>query len=182
LDEIPNIWGVFGIFITCIGSYVLNMETGSVSIADPIKAIIREKGSWMMLIVAFIFSFAAVIGKKAILHSSVLFFQVSFFLCFNSIVVLSLWYFRKIRLQTFKTAPLRGIIAGGLFSAHVFLHGFAIALTKAAYMISVKRLSILIGILYGGFFFHERNIIIRFCGAVLMLSGAVLIILKGQSP
>ena len=47
-------------------------------------------------------------------------------------------------------------------------------------MISVKRLSILISIIYGGIIFNEKNIAIRFCGGLLMLSGAVLIILKGK--
>jgi uncharacterized membrane protein len=47
-------------------------------------------------------------------------------------------------------------------------------------MISIKRFSVLFGIVYGGVFFKEKNIVIRFCGAMFMLSGAILITIKGR--
>ena len=37
-----------------------------------------------------------------------------------------------------------------LIFCHVLLHAFAISLTQAAYMISVKRFSVVIGLIYGG--------------------------------
>jgi len=46
-------------------------------------------------------------------------------------------------------------------------------------MISIKRLGILISVFYGGLIFKESNIMMRFLGAALMLSGAVIIIIKG---
>jgi len=46
-------------------------------------------------------------------------------------------------------------------------------------MISIKRLSILFGLLYGALIFKEQNIGVRLTGATLMLSGAVLIVIKG---
>jgi len=52
--------------------------------------------------------------------------------------------------------------------SHELFHGWAISITKAAYMISIKRLSVLFGIVYGGVFFKEKNIVIRFCGAILI--------------
>jgi hypothetical protein len=71
LDEMPNLWGIIGIFTTCLGGYVLNLDPARPSLWAPFKAVFRETGSWLMLIVAFIFSFAAVVGKQGILHSSV---------------------------------------------------------------------------------------------------------------
>ncbi|MFC1815787.1 hypothetical protein ACFL0M_07550, partial [Thermodesulfobacteriota bacterium] len=119
-------------------------------------------------------------GKElGIQHSSVLFFSVSFFATLNLFMILFLLAFRKIRFKTFKNTPLKGIIAGSLLFVHVLLHAFAISLTTAAYMISVKRLSIIFGIVYGGALFKEKNIIIRFFGALLMITGAVIITLKG---
>lgn len=47
------------------------------------------------------------------------------------------------------------------------------------YMISVKRLSALIGIIYGRLFFKEKYIAVRFVGACLMVTGAVLISIWG---
>ncbi len=180
LGEVLNIWGVLGILITCLGGYILNLETQGWNFFAPLKAIFRETGSWLMLIVSFLFSFAAVIGKKAILHSSVLFFTISFFLALYLFLFLLLRVLGKIRLKTFKNLPAKGIVAGCLLFSHALLHGWAISITKAAYMVSVKRFSVLFGIIYGSLLFKEKNIIIRFCGAVFMLGGAILITIKGR--
>ena len=180
LDEIPNISGIVGILVTCAGGYVLNLKQGKQSALAPFKAIFKETGSWLMIIVAFLFSISAVIGKKAILHSSPIFFTMTFFAVLALVSLTVLLAMGKIRLRTFTADWVKGLIAGGLFFAHALCHGYAISLTKAAYMISVKRLSALIGILYGGLFFDEKHITIRFVGACLMLSGAVLITIWGR--
>lgn len=180
LNETMNIWGLLGILITCAGGYLLNFENDNRQLFAPFKVIFRETGSWLMLIVAFLFSFAGVIGKKAILHSSPLFFQMSFFAALNFLMPLLLWIFRKIRFRTFTRQPIQGLMAGLLLFFHALLHGFAISLTKAAYMISVKRFSVLFGIIYGGLLFKEKHMATRFCGTLLMLSGAVMIILRGH--
>jgi drug/metabolite transporter (DMT)-like permease len=180
LNEMPNDWGLLGIVTTCLGSYVLNLNPAQPRWTAPLRAVFNETGSWMMLLVAFIFSIAAVVGKKGILHSTPLFFNMSFFAAFNFLFLVVLRMFGKIRLSTFREQPVHGLVAGGLIFAHALLHGFAISLTKAAYMISIKRFSILFGVIYGGLVFKEPRIVIRFLGAALMLSGAILIVLKGS--
>jgi uncharacterized membrane protein len=70
--------------------------------------------------------------------------------------------------------------AGGLFFIHCLAHGFAISMVKAGYMISIKRFSVLIGMFYGGMFFKEKYIAVRFAGAGLMVAGAVLITVWGK--
>jgi drug/metabolite transporter (DMT)-like permease len=179
LDETPNIYGIGGIFFICIGSYILNLSPGNRTLLGPIKFFFKETGSWVMLIVAFLYSFAAVIGKMGILHSSPMFFSVSFFAIFNILMVLFLLSIRKIRLKTFSQEPLKGALVGCFLFVHILLHGFAVSMITAAYMISVKRLSVLFGIIYGWILFKEKNIMIRFSGALFMLAGAILIILKG---
>ena len=180
LDEMPSSWGIIGVLVTCVGGYVLNLEHGKHSLFTPLNAVFKETGSWLMLIVAFIFSLSAVIGKKAILHSSPLFFTTTFFAVLAFLTLLVLLLVGKIRLRTFKTEISKGMVAGGLFFAHALLHGYAISLTKAAYMISVKRLSGLIGILYGGLIFNEKHIFIRFVGGSMMVAGAMLITIWGR--
>ena len=180
LGEMPNSWGISGILTTCVGCYVLNLEAGGQGIWGPLKAIARETGSWVMLCVAVLFSLAAVIGKKAILHSSPQFFSLAFFALHNLLLLFLLFGCKKIRPSILWQRPLPGAVAGVLFFAHILLHGYAIELTKAAYMIAVKRLSILVGMVYGTFWFGEKNFVRRISGAALMLSGAVMIMLKGR--
>lgn len=47
-------------------------------------------------------------------------------------------------------------------------------------MISIKRFNVLIGIIYGGIFFREKYIALRFLGAGMMVAGAVVITILGK--
>ena len=180
LGELPNIWGLSGIVTTCVGSYVLNIDPENRGWLSPFRAVFNERGSWLMLIVAFVFSFTAVLGKKCILRSSPVFFTMWFFAIHNLIFALCLLAFRKIRVNVLGQVWAKGIVAGGLVFFHVLFHGIAISLVNAAYMISIKRLSVLFGVLYGGWLFKEKNMAIRFAGAGFMLIGAAFITLKGS--
>jgi drug/metabolite transporter (DMT)-like permease len=180
LSEIPNRWGASGIFIVCLGSYILNLDIQNWSLLAPIKAVFKETGSWMMLMVALMYSFAAVIGKLAIIHSSPFFFAFTFFIVLNTCILVFMTALGLITLRFLLQAPITGFVAGLLLFCHALFHNWAIALTKAAYMISVKRLSVLFGVIYGGLFFKESHIWMRLGGSLLMLAGAVVIILKAH--
>lgn len=179
LGELPNLLGTGGVLMTVVGCYVLNIMPGRMRMLDPLRALGREKGSLLMLLVAFLFGFAAVLGKMAILHSSPLFFAVSFFGVHNLLVPLFLVVIGKLSIANLKKRPLLGLVSGGLFCGHVLCHSIAIAMTKAVYMISVKRLSILIGLIYGKLIFHEEHMLVRFTGAAMMVAGSVIILLFG---
>lgn len=179
LGEIPSIWGILGIAAVCAGSYALNIDLKNWTLLGPLTAVFRETGSWIMLIVAFIFSFSAVIGKLAILHSSVMFFQMSIFATLSVVMLILYKVFGLISFRALLREPVKGAAAGGLIFCHVLFHGIAIAMTKAAYMISVKRMSILFSVIYGGLVFDEDNIRVRFFGALLMFSGTAVILLAG---
>jgi uncharacterized membrane protein len=48
---------------------------------------------------------------------------------------------------------------------------------EAAYVIAIKRLSLLLAVFYGWFIFKETGIKSRFFGALLMFIGAIMIAL-----
>ena len=180
LAELPNIWGAMGIAVTCIGGYVLNIDPKDRRLLTPLRAFAAEPGARQMLFVAFLFSFAAALGKKGILHSSPLFFTLSFFSGFSLLLAVGLCWLGGVRPRLLFRHPVKGAAAGLLFFAHGVLHAYAIAMVKAVYMIAIKRLSVLFGVLYGGMWFQERRIGIRLAGAGLMVSGAVVILFFGS--
>lgn len=179
LGELPNVWGVFGVCIIVLGSYVLNINPSVYTPLAPFRSFFQEKGSMLMLAVAILYSFAAVIGKKAILHSSVMFFTLVFFLSLNISTLTFIEITGKGKLSTIMQRPKEGSVAGLLLFLHLVFHGWAISMTKAVYMISVKRMSVLFGVIYGGIFFSEKHLFYRVTGAGLMLAGATVISLKG---
>jgi uncharacterized membrane protein len=49
---------------------------------------------------------------------------------------------------------------------------------EAAYMVAVKRSSMLFGILYGAWMFHEKGLLKNSVSATLMVAGVALIVLR----
>jgi len=70
----------------------------------------------------------------------------------------------------------RMAVPGIIYSIMVMTHMSAMKLTKVAYMVSVKRSSLLIGVLFGYLFFRERGLRERFLGAALMFAGFIMVV------
>ena len=179
LDETVNSWGITGVGLIVGGTYLLNFSSFKKGLLEPLKSILREKGSLLMLGVAFIFSFAAVVGKKGMIHSSPLFFTFFFFLIFNITLLFGLFLFKQTSWSSIIKNSRKGLFLGSLLTTHVACHALAIMLTTAVYMITVKRSSILFSIILSSFILKETNIRSRGLGALLMFCGAMLIGLFG---
>ena len=177
LKEYPDTSGLLGIFLVTLGGYLLNFHTISRGVLEPFRCITREKGCLLMLVVALIYSITSNLGKAAIQHSNPLFFTV-FYLTFRSLVITPLVCF-KIRGKFSKGLPhLKYFLLMGLSCALMFIfHSLAVNLIQVSYMISLKRTSALISIVFGGFFFNETHIKERLLGSIIMLTGVLLITL-----
>ena len=179
LGETITFWGGIGTGLIFVGGYLLHFKKNQESILDPFSAFTREKGSWLMLLVAFIFAFAAVLGKKAILHSSPLFFSYYFFLVMNVLIVGGLCIGRKSNWRRIIRNSHRGMWLGCLLMVHISFHALAISISTAVYMIAVKRSSILFSILLSWLILKESNIKYRGLGTLVMFAGMLSIILLG---
>ncbi len=178
LGEKVSLQGGVGIVFITAGSYTLNIHELRKGIFKPFKAIVKEKGSVLMICVALIYSITSSLGKMAIEHSSPLFFGVTYFLAVTAIFAPIAFWGGRPELKTFMVKKqFKSLFLPGFFySAMISSHMIAMSLTKVAYMISVKRTSLLMGVVYGYFLFSEKNIGERFFGALLMFTGFVLIV------
>ena len=176
-EQVPPA-GITGIILVTVGAYLLNIRTIKEGLFAPIRHIYKEKGSMIMLLVAFLFSFTAVLGKKAVLLSD----PVSFPAIYYSGLVVILTPLAIVRLARHDSGISRKSIflfflGGILFSFSVLMHFKAIALARVSYMISVKRLSLVISVFYGAVIFKEKNIGYRLFGSSVMLAGVLIMIL-----
>jgi len=177
LGELPSILGLAGILLIVCGAYLLRSESIKVGVLEPIKLLLKEKGQRHMLMAAFLFSFLAVFFKKAILNSSPFFaFSVTQLL---STLFLTLFFLQRKTLgvlfkktaDNFKllfVASIVGFLAGLTLFA-------AFQLGLAAYVVSVKRTSILFTIILGYIFFREDHIIRSLLIGIIMVLGIFLI-------
>ena len=177
LGERLNQFGIMGIVLTAIGAYLLNVRTTRKGILEPFKAIGRERGSLYMIIVAFIYSITSNLGKMAILHSSPLFFAATYLPILAAIVfpVLMWKNHGKIR-QLFSHVTIFSLIGLAIAFATI-THFLAVHIVEVPYVISVKRMSLLFGIMYGAIWFKETNIMERLIGGIVMIVGVIIITL-----
>jgi len=175
LGERLDKFGMAGIVLTAVGAYLLNVRTTRKGILEPFKAIRRERGSLYMIIVAFIYSITSNLGKMAVLHSSPLFFAATYLpilsVLFFPILV---WKNQGKMKQLFSHAILFGLIGFAIALATI-THFLAVNLAEVAYVISVKRMSLLFGIMYGAFWFKETNVMERLIGGFVMILGVIII-------
>jgi drug/metabolite transporter (DMT)-like permease len=176
LGEKVSFWGAMGILFIAAGSYTLHISKIKEGIFEPLRAITKEKGSILMIGVALIYSFTSSLGKMAIEHSSPLFFGATYFTALALLFTpIALYKNKEVR----GGAVLSVLLPGLFYSLMVVSHMIAISLAKVAYVISVKRMSLIIGVFYGYLFFKEKNIRERLSGSLLMFIGFVMVITAG---
>ncbi len=179
MGESISFIGGIGVFFIAGGGYFLNIKAADKGLWQPFVAIRKEKGSMLMIIVALIYSVTSTLGKIGVEHSSPIFFGTVYYM--GLVVALAPVAIFKSRgeLKTLLYgAPARASILPGIcYAILVISHMTAISLTKVAYMVSVKRLSLVIAVLYGHFFFKETGIRERLVGTLLMVIGFALIII-----
>jgi drug/metabolite transporter (DMT)-like permease len=177
LGELPDAVGVIGIILVSIGGYTLNLHLSPQGILEPLKAIVRERGSLYMIIVSFIFSINSTLGKLAILHSNPTFFGALYFIILGIIFTPIAVIKSKERFITFCRVSKSYFLIGFFFASMVVFHCLAISLIEVAYMISIKRSSLIFSVIYGWLIFKEENIKERLFGSLLMMAGMSLITL-----
>lgn len=175
LGEVISLAGFYGMILIVCGSYFLNLSQIGAGLLAPFRAIFREPGSRLMLLVALIYAATSTLGKLAITHSHPLFFPVVYYLLLCLSLSLSFPFVRQAKPGNLVKTPLPALLIGIVGAVSVFSHMLAISQIQVAYMISVKRTSLLFGVLYGALWFKEERIRERLLGAALMVSGVFLI-------
>jgi drug/metabolite transporter (DMT)-like permease len=174
LGEQVSLIGGLGVVTIAAGIYMLNLNQQEAGILEPFKAVRREKGSLLMIAVAIIFSVLSTVGKMAIIESSPMFFAGVYYPVLGVLLtpyVLSNSESRK----EIKSHPWKSLLVGMAFAMMALAHFYAIEIAKVAYMIAVKRTSLIYSTILGYLFFKEKNIRQRLIGVIIIVIGVFLI-------
>jgi uncharacterized membrane protein len=144
---------------------------------SPLRAMIRNPGSRLMLFVAFIWSITANFDKVGVVNSSPLFWAISLFAVIAASMV------------PFLVQPGRGLtpliaqwrligVTGALNAIAITFQMLALPMAPVAQVIAVKRMSALLSVLFGYFFFGEKGLRSRLTGAAIMVCGVVIMALS----
>ena len=178
LNEFPALAGLMGVLLVVAGSYILNAGEIKKGYMEPIKSIFKNKGVFYMLIVAFLFSISANLGKMGIKLSNPAFYMFMFYFIYS--LLLLVIFFNKIKSNLNSMGNNIWYFALGGFSigASELLAGAALTSSIVPYIISLKRTSILFSVLIGIFIFKEKNFKEAIIGSAIMFVGVLLITLS----
>lgn len=183
LGETVSAAGFAGIALVTTGAYALNLRhlgtRGARVWLAPLRAIVREQGSRRMLAAAAIYSVTSVGGKAAMEYTTPWVFGAFYYVVIGGVLMAGLLWRRPAALGVLARRPLGELAVGGLMAVMVIAHFLAIARVEAAYMVSVKRTSLLFGILYGALLFRERGLARHLAAGALMVGGVAVILIAG---
>jgi len=178
LGETISAHGAAGIGLVVAGTYLLNLDQrGSRGWLSPFRAMIRDRGAVLMLLVALIYALTSVLGKAALAFLSPWQFAPLFYVLLGASLALLYGIPQPARLRVLWRRPGAHFLTGILFVAMVITHFLALERVETAYMIAVKRTSILFGIVFGAAWFDEGNTLRHLLAAGLMVAGVALLAL-----
>lgn len=178
LGERPGPAGAAGVVLITAGAYLLNGATLSrEGWLSPFRAMVVERGPRLMLLVALIFSVTGVLGKGILQYMPGVAFAGFYGVALALVTAVAMGFARHSPLATLQRRPLATLAVAGGMAAMVVTHFIAIEQVTAAYMIAVKRTSMLFGLLYGAWWFRELDLARNLGAAALMMGGVALILL-----
>ncbi len=176
-ERIPPL-GLLGVGLVTLGAYLLNIEhlraPGGWALLGPWRAILRERGPRLMLALAVIYAVTSVLGKGAVRLVPPLWFGPFYFVLLGAVVLLVLR--PREGLQAVAAhRPWAGAAVGLAMAVMVVTHFLSVDRVEVAYMIAVKRTSLLFGILYGWWWFGERHLARHLSAGAVMVAGVAIL-------
>jgi drug/metabolite transporter (DMT)-like permease len=180
VQEVPSVRGVIGVVVVVAGVYILKLESaGTTDVLAPFKSVYSEEGARYIFGMITIYAFTAPIDKLGVEAASPVFYTFGV----HVVLVLGLTPFllyhdgHKELFESWSDAKELASI-GALSGMAAILQMTALTYTLVIYVISVKRLGILLSVVYGTVRLDEGTSRTRVIGSAIILVGTILISLS----
>jgi len=177
LGELPPPIKLLGVALIVVGSLAMHRKLFAIGWLAPVKAIVQKKGSRYMLMVSFIFSITNPLDKKLVVMSDV--FTEAFAYGLGLCIAFFVW--GKLQHVDFAAAArdnVKWISLAGLSDAVSLLFQLgSYAYIAVVITVSIKRAGIVLSVLAGWLFFHEKEITDKVIAAAVMFCGVLILYL-----
>ncbi len=175
LGEIPSQSGIGGIILIVAGAYGIHIK--SKDVFAPFKRLVKDKGTFFMLIVSFIWGISATVEKVAVLSSSQVFYACIINLMLSLAYLPYLLWNRSQKIKTVRE-NFKGLVILGLISGLMYIFQFtALKYLLVSYVIGFKRAGIIVSVILGIIIFKEENPLKNLFSTLLMVAGVFLLLL-----
>jgi drug/metabolite transporter (DMT)-like permease len=176
-ERLPAL-GAAGVLLVTAGAYCMNVTDLRRGLLSPLRALFREPGPRMVLVVAGIYAITGALAKPVVVALGPRFFSGFYLLLLTALFVPFLLVTHRPVRPVF-TAWRQLLPIGLVIGASTLAQFTAYTLGPVAYVLAVKRTSLVLSVVAGFLFFRETEIAQRLLGAGIMLAGVCLIVLSG---
>jgi drug/metabolite transporter (DMT)-like permease len=169
--------GIFGIAVTFLGAYILQMrEMSWIGLSLPLRNL-RVPGVLLALSAGAFYSVGAIVDKRGVTVTDVFLYtyyldvMLFLFLLGNALLTTS-----KVRfLEEVRAHWARALLAGAVLFASFITYRIGLQAAKVSYAVSVRQVSAVFGVMGGIFLFRERFGRSRVIGAALIVAGVACV-------
>lgn len=167
-----------GVGFVVLGSLLMNRGLFHTGWLEPLRALIREKGSRYMLLVGFIFSITNPLDKRLVEMSDPFFHAWAYAVMLALLLRLSLLIKRGSLRLVARSSWMWIVLAALLEATALLLQFVSHKYIQVVITISLKRAGVILTVLFGGLIFRERHIVDRLIAAFVMTAGALMLYLS----
>jgi len=175
LNEVPTLGGLIGIILIVAGAYILNLNKNG--FLSPFKELFKNRYMGYMLLVAFIYSLSSNFDKMVVTSSDAFFGSGVIYMITGIAFFIIALVKTNNTLREYWRSGNKLILLGAITVGEAAAVNTALSLQIVPYVISLKRVSILFSVFFGGMLFHEKKMLQRSIGALIMVSGVACILL-----
>jgi drug/metabolite transporter (DMT)-like permease len=180
MGERPTAAGIAGVLLSTVGVYLLNVSRARISVWEPIRVLVIDRGQRYTLLAAALYAPAVLTFKQVVLASDA---PTGTFAAYSAAALVMSPIALLTSVRHFAAIPRYWAMftAVGLFATLTSLaHGVAYTLTLASYVEAVKQIDVVIAMVVGIVMFRESERVREVTpGAAVMLLGMVLLALAG---
>lgn len=176
LGEAVTGGGLAGILLVFAGASLLNIGEFRHGWHRPLTAPLRQRSARLMLTAASIYALTGVFSRAPLAHLPPVFLGALYF----SLVGVTAWLLLDRRGETLRRLPWRNRwlwISTGWMGLMILTHFVALVGVETAYMLAVKRTSLLWGIVLGALWLGEPDLRRNLLAGLVMVAGVGLIAL-----
>lgn len=175
LGETVSLAGLAGILLVVTGSWLLHVEKWTAAgLGKAVAAPLHHPGSRRMLAVAFLYALTSVGGKGAMQYMPAAQFGPFYILLVGTGAMVLFRGWERVP-RVLRAHSGAAIAAAVLMGAMILTHFMALQQVETAYMIAMKRTSLVFGIVFGAIWFNETHTGHKLLAATVMLTGVGII-------
>lgn len=175
LGEIPSVSGIVGMLLILLGVYTIHVDSLD-SFFSPLRSLNRESAKWALITALFITLYSIIdkIGVGYVDAFAYIFLMFVFMFIFLTPHVFFIK--NKTMIKTEWNSNKKEIVTTGILNFCTFyMILIAMSLANLSYIVALREISIIFGVILGAMVLKEEHFSIRLTGSILIVIGSVFV-------